>query len=213
MNESDRLAYALKGLSVLRHDVRNLLASAEILADRMAKSEDDRLAKAGPMLVDQMRRTVALGVAAGELASIDRGEADAVDLAAAAAQGLESEGIGDGVDAAGLEGHAVRADPAHVARILGALAINGLALADEGHVAFEAAREGDAVRVTTRCVGVVPGYAQEKLLEPYGGAKRRGGTGLGLPIARLMAEENGGTLTLEETSEAGTVFALVLPAA
>ena len=213
MTETERLALALKGLSVLRHDVRNLMASVEIIADRMTASEDERLRKAGPMLVESMQRTVALGVAAGELASIAVQAPEAVDLAAAAAQGLEGEGVTGGVETGGLDGLRVRAEPAHVARMLGAIGVNGLALGDPGAVAFEGAREDDAVVVRARCAGEVPPYAREKVLDPYGGAKRRGGTGLGLPIARLMAEENGGTLTLEETGEAGTVFVLRLPAA
>ena len=213
MTESERLALALKGLSVLRHDVRNLMASVEIIAERMASSGDERLAKAAPMLTDSMRRTVELGVAAGELASIAVEAPATVALAEAARRGLEGEGVTGGVETGGLEGLAVRAEPRHVERMLGAIGVNGLALGEPGGVVFEAAREGDAVVVRARCRGQVPGYAREKVLVPYGGAKRRGGTGLGLPIARLMAEENGGSLTLEETSEAGTVFALRLPAA
>ena len=217
MNESERLALALKGLSVLRHDVRNLMASVEIIAHRMEASGDERLAKAGPMLVESMQRTVELGVAAGELATIEAQAPEAVNLGAAARRGLEAGNVmadaGGGIDAGGLEGLTVRADPAHVERMLGALAVNGLALADPGRVVFEGSREGDAVLVRVRCEGHVPDYAKDKVLTPYGGAKRRGGTGLGLPVARLMAEENGGSLVMEETGGGGTVFALRLPAA
>ena len=213
MTDEERLAYALKGLSVLRHDVRNLMASVEIIADRMRKSEDERLAKAAPMLVDSMRRTVELGVAAGELASVQVGTPERVALVAAAARALDDSAQRDAtaVDTAGLGDHAVRATPAHVDRMLGALIDNGLALADPGHVALHAEADGDAVVVTARCAGQVPDYAREKLFVPYGGAKRRGGTGLGLPIARIMAEAAGGTATLRETGEDGTVFALRLP--
>jgi two-component system, OmpR family, sensor kinase len=41
---------------------------------------------------------------------------------------------------------------------------------------------------------------------------RSQGAGLGLPIARWIAEAHGGTLTLEETSGSGSCFAVSLPA-
>jgi signal transduction histidine kinase len=43
-------------------------------------------------------------------------------------------------------------------------------------------------------------------------ARRDGGTGLGLPIARDIVEHHGGTLTLPETAS-GTTFVMTLPAA
>ena len=37
------------------------------------------------------------------------------------------------------------------------------------------------------------------------------GTGLGLSIGRAIAEQHGGTLTLEHSSTAGSTFLLMLP--
>jgi len=37
------------------------------------------------------------------------------------------------------------------------------------------------------------------------------GAGLGLPIARWIAEAHGGTLSLESTGPTGSVFAAILP--
>src|SRR5262245_1034416 len=42
-------------------------------------------------------------------------------------------------------------------------------------------------------------------------SSRKGGTGLGLPTARRVAEEHGGTLDFETETGKGTDFALVLP--
>ena len=41
---------------------------------------------------------------------------------------------------------------------------------------------------------------------------RSQGAGLGLPIARWIAEAHGGTLVLESTGPSGTCFAVTLPA-
>jgi two-component system OmpR family sensor kinase len=43
-------------------------------------------------------------------------------------------------------------------------------------------------------------------------SRRNGGAGLGLPIARWIAELHGGTLVLESSSRAGSTFRIELPA-
>jgi len=44
-------------------------------------------------------------------------------------------------------------------------------------------------------------------------ARRGAGAGLGLPIARWIAEAHGGTLELEESGSEGSTFRIVLPTA
>ena len=58
--------------------------------------------------------------------------------------------------------------------------------------------------------GVGPGEDPEHLFEPYVSG-RASGTGLGLPIARTLAEANGGTLRLSERAGGGCEAALTLP--
>lgn len=63
--------------------------------------------------------------------------------------------------------------------------------------------------------GIPPGEL-EKVFEPYfrveaSRARHTGGTGLGLPIARAIAESHGGTLTLSSAAGAGLTATLCLP--
>ena len=58
----------------------------------------------------------------------------------------------------------------------------------------------------------LPPRAREHLFEPFEGSGRSGGTGLGLVIARELAEAHGATLVLTDASE-GTCFELTLPRA
>jgi signal transduction histidine kinase len=56
----------------------------------------------------------------------------------------------------------------------------------------------------------------DRALQPFGQAKAattrtHGGTGLGLPIAKGLAEAHGGTLVIESRPEQGTVVRVVLP--
>jgi signal transduction histidine kinase len=78
------------------------------------------------------------------------------------------------------------------------------ALADDGHVVIDVADEG-------------PGIAPEDrqlIFEKFGrssGGNAKPGTGLGLFIARSIAEAHGGTLDVESVPERGSVFRLELP--
>ncbi len=61
--------------------------------------------------------------------------------------------------------------------------------------------------------GVRPEHAK-RIFEPFFTTKPEGqGTGLGLSICYQIAEEHGGTITLEPTAERGACFVLELPAA
>jgi signal transduction histidine kinase len=71
--------------------------------------------------------------------------------------------------------------------------------------------EGDGARVDVIDTG--PGIAEdirERVWEVYFSGKK-GGTGLGLPTARRIAEEHGGSLTFETEPAKGTDFILRLP--
>jgi signal transduction histidine kinase len=57
----------------------------------------------------------------------------------------------------------------------------------------------------------LPERARSYLFQPFAGSGRRGGVGLGLAIARELAQAHGGDLDLVETGVSGTVFELRLP--
>ena len=206
-DDAERLALALQALSVVRHDLRNLLASVTILADRMQASGDERLAKAAPLLLASMERTVALGVRSGQLA-----EAAAAGPTASPVTGALAVADPDGRARAEGAETSVKADPAQLGVILAELLANAFAASEAVHVAVEA--RGPRVQLRVRDEGGgIPDYAVADLFTPFKGAKRRDGTGLGLPIAARLARLNGGTLTLEETGPGGTTFLLELPSA
>jgi signal transduction histidine kinase len=56
----------------------------------------------------------------------------------------------------------------------------------------------------------IPASVRETLFDPFVTAGKPNGTGLGLTLARRIAEEHGGSVRLEESNPEGTVFTLSL---
>jgi two-component system NtrC family sensor kinase len=71
----------------------------------------------------------------------------------------------------------------------------------------------DEVIITVRDNGPgIPDAVRARLFEPFVSSKGQRGTGLGLAVARKIAERHGGRLDVVESSRSGTAFALTLPA-
>ena len=113
----------------------------------------------------------------------------------------------------------VETDPEKVLQILRNLGTNAVKFTDTGEVRIEVAAEGDRrlVRVADTGIGISRAN-QERIFEPFwqveqSNRREVGGTGLGLSVARRMAELLGGTLTLDSAPGRGSTFTLSLPAA
>ncbi|MBN2194662.1 MAG: HAMP domain-containing histidine kinase [Polyangiaceae bacterium] len=106
----------------------------------------------------------------------------------------------------------VRADPRKVRQILVNLLQNAIEASPPGttiRVDLLAYAEGVRVRITDQGPGLAPGLA-ERLFEPGVTTKPRG-SGFGLTVARGLAEQHGGAVTLESTEGQGCVATLRLP--
>jgi two-component system heavy metal sensor histidine kinase CusS len=88
----------------------------------------------------------------------------------------------------------------------------------EGRVVVEWSDHGDTVEIRVSDEGEgVPVSLRERIFEPFvragtKGARSRGGTGLGLGIAREIARSHGGDIALGD-GEGGATFVITLPAA
>ena len=87
--------------------------------------------------------------------------------------------------------------------------------ADELIVSTQTQRAAaDGAEICIQIMDTGPGIDDalaRRIFEPYFSTKRSG-TGLGLPTARRIAEEHGGTLTVHAEPGRGTAFTLKLPA-
>jgi signal transduction histidine kinase len=79
-----------------------------------------------------------------------------------------------------------------------------IALSNGSAIAIDVADQG----------GGIPAADRERIFDRFvqiDRSRRGSGSGLGLPIARWIAEAHGGSLTLESSSESGSTFRVVLP--
>jgi signal transduction histidine kinase len=116
---------------------------------------------------------------------------------------------------------ALWADRRALVQILLNLLSNALKFSDpETHVTVRATLDPDGrprLSVSDRGIGIERGEI-DKVLQPFGQvesahARRYQGTGLGLTIARSLAQLHGGALEIDSTPGEGTTIALILPAA
>ena len=112
---------------------------------------------------------------------------------------------------------AIRGDRARLRQVLGNLIENAVKYSPEGgEVRVSAAAGNGAVRIAVRDAGPgIPRDQQALIFEKFGRADVEGGskpgTGLGLFIARSIAEAHGGSLAVNSGAEPGATFTLTLP--
>lgn len=107
-------------------------------------------------------------------------------------------------------------DRRRIRQIMLNLVSNAAKFTDTGSITLTLARDGDDVLFSVKDTG--PGIAPEDHEEIFrtfhqtrNGLRKGGGTGLGLPISRRLAEIHGGTLLLESELGAGATFIVRLP--
>jgi signal transduction histidine kinase len=226
LNSRARLAALGEGVAKINHDLRNMLTSAQIASERLAALKDPKVSQALPRLERALDRAVKLAAdvlaygksepAAPETQTVSL--AEALDEAAAEAR-LPDSGVRfvSKVSAADR----VTADPDQLHRILVNLLRNARQAIEhqEGRttpgrieVSLEAVGGSSLIRVSDNGPGV-PERIRERLFQPFAGSGRPDSTGLGLAIARELAQGHGGELGLSVTGAEGTVFELRLPGA
>jgi signal transduction histidine kinase len=218
-----RLAALGEAVAKINHDLRNMLTSAQIASERLASSGDPRVAQALPRLERALNRALTL---ASNVLAFGRSEEPPPDLrptpvraaleAAAEDAGLTSGGVR--LQTAVDPLLTVRADPDQLHRVLVNLlknareAIEAEALGGVGRVEASVATTAESLVIRLADDGPgLPERARTHLFRPFAGSARRGGVGLGLAIARELAQAHGGDVSLVETGPRGTVFEVRLP--
>jgi signal transduction histidine kinase len=226
LRQKERLAQLGGAVAKISHDLRNILTTAQLFADRIETSVDPLVARAAPKLVNSISRavnlcesTLAFGKAEEPPPRLER-----LALRPLAEEVAESEGLaGEGSEAqlvaclvdvpAGLT---IRADGEQLFRVISNLVRNARQAIDAtgkaGTVEISGG-EGDSewwIRVGDTGPGL-PAKAKEHLFAAFQGGARKGGTGLGLAIAAELIRGHGGKLELSRSDAEGTEFLIHLP--
>lgn len=114
----------------------------------------------------------------------------------------------------------VRGDRSQLLRLVQNLVANALRYhhpdrPPEIAIAAETTPEGVILSVTDNGIGIAPEHFERifQVFQRVAGRRDDGGTGIGLAVARRIAERHGGTLTVASVPGDGSVFRLFLPAA
>ncbi|MCK0142621.1 HAMP domain-containing sensor histidine kinase [Aliiroseovarius sp. F20344] len=223
LRQKERLAQLGGAVARISHDLRNVLTTAQLFADRMEGSNDPMVKRVVPKLLNSISRAVSL---CENTLAFGKAEEPApslgwVNLADLAGDIFDSERLSAGEhDLSFAEdipmGLTLRADPEQLYRVLSNLVRNArqaiVASGKPGEIALQAF-ETDAdwqIRVVDTGPGL-PKNAREHLFQPFAGTNRKGGSGLGMAIAAELVRGHGGTLDLERTDEDGTAFLVTLP--
>ena len=219
-----RLAALGEAVAKINHDLRNMLTSAQIASERLAALKDPKVSQALPRLERALDRAVRLAtdVLAYGKTQEPAPEARVLALSPAVEAAAEEARLSDtGVRLVNAvrKDDRVSADPDQLHRILVNLLRNAREAIEHhqgrtapGEVRVSLTEEDGAslVRVADNGPGV-PDRARERLFQPFAGSSRPEGAGLGLAIARELAQGHGGDLALAESGPAGSVFLLRLP--
>ncbi|MGB8812266.1 MAG: HAMP domain-containing sensor histidine kinase [Paracoccaceae bacterium] len=222
LRQKERLAQLGGAVAKISHDLRNILTTAQLFADRIEHSADPVVARAAPKLVGSISRavslcesTLAFGKAEEHPPHLSR-----VSLRRLADDVAEGEALSPVSEPACLidipASLMIRADAEQLYRVLSNLVRNARqaieATGQPGTIEI-AGGEDEAdwwIRVGDTGPGLPP-KAREHLFTAFQGGTRKGGSGLGLAISAELIRGHGGRLDLERSDAEGTEFIIRLP--
>ncbi len=221
--QKNRLAQIGLAVSKINHDLRNMLANAQLISDRLGASRDPTVQTFAPKLIASLDR--AINFCNGTL-KFGRAEEAAPRRELMLLAPLVEE-VGDGLGLPREDGVLwkididqrlrVDADRDHLFRVLSNLVRNAIQAIESqgagtgGEIAVAARREGRRVLIDVRDTGpgVLP-RARQNLFKPFQGSTKKNGSGLGLAIAHELVAAHGGELTLLDTPS-GAAFRIDMP--
>ena len=210
LREQRHLADLGLAVSKINHDLRNMLASAQLFSDRLGSLPDPNVQRFAPKLIAALDRAIAY---CQSTLAYGRAREDAPARRLLALDRL----VDDVAEVMGLKGHAtihfenrvpagleIDADPDQLFRVLVNLCRNAVQALESDlgpavvrRLTVSAARDNGTVTIRVEDTGPgVPAAARAHLFRAFQGSVRPGGTGLGLAIAAELVRAHGGSIAL-----------------
>ena len=221
LREKARLANVGLAVSKINHDLRNMLASAQIVSDRLATVADPTVQHFAPRLIRALDRAITLCTntikyGRSEEAPPKRAPFGLRPLISEVSEALGLEEMrGIKVTVSVPQELDIYADRSQIYRVLANLIRNSVEALREagsgGVIEIGARREGSTaiLRVADNGPGV-PASVRANLFKAFQTAAKANGSGLGLVIAAELVRANGGGIALEDSAR-GASFVVQLP--
>jgi signal transduction histidine kinase len=221
LQQREHLAALGTAVAKIQHDLRNILATAQLASDRLANSQDPAVKLLAPRLMQSIDRAIALATNTLKYgrAAERPPQKEALLLLPIAEEAMHAAlaaGTGGVMWTNAFDATLkVDADGEQLLRILlniGRNAVQALDGRADASIRVDAQRQknGVAIDITDNGPGV-PEAVLPSLFEPFSRRGRSEGSGLGLALARELARAQGGDVSVLKTGAEGTVFRLTLP--
>jgi len=222
LQQKNRLAQLGLAVSKINHDLRNMLASAQLMSDRLASLPDPTVQRFAPKLIASLDRAINFCNSSLEFGRAQ--EAPPRREVFALAPLIEEVGEGLDLPRPGIDWQVhmepslhIDADREYLYRILNNICRNAVQALESrdgdvgGWISVSAARQGRRVAIDLTDNGPgVPERARANLFRAFQGGVRKGGSGLGLAIAAELVAALGGTIKLGSGSN-GAAFRIEIP--
>ena len=221
-HQKNRLAQLGLAVSKINHDLRNMLASAQLISDRLSALPDPTVQKFAPKLIASLDRAISfcndtLKFGRAEEATPHREVFPLKPLVEDVVDGLISKNGSIHWSINIDETLNIDADRDHIYRVLSNICRNAVqalkfqASTKSGKIKIKGWRDHGSTHIEIRDNGPgLPERARKNLFQPFQGSGRKGGSGLGLVIAHELVTAHGGKLELLDTTN-GTAFAIEIP--
>jgi signal transduction histidine kinase len=225
LQQKSRLAALGLAVSKINHDLRNLLSSAQLFSDRLARLPDPTVQRFAPKLVNALQRAIAFCQSTLSYGQAQEPPPDrrSVALEPLAAEVRETLGLGPEAPIRWITAVErslfIDADPDQLHRVILNITRNAVQALEarapndpvRDQIRFTGRREGAVVVIEISDTG--PGLserARAHLFEAFSGSTRAGGTGLGLAIAAELVRAHSGEIRLVDGT-IGATFRISVP--
>jgi signal transduction histidine kinase len=225
LNQKSRLASLGLAVSKINHDLRNLLASAQLFSDQLSTLPDPKVQRFAPKLMLALERAIAFCQSTLSYGAAKEPPPVRKRIAVEPLVEEVHEALGLSLDVpirwivAIEKDLVVDADHDQLFRVLMNVTRNSVqSLEAQGthdpardQIRITGRREGSVVVLEISDTGPgVPERAREHLFQAFQGSARAGGTGLGLAIAAELVRAHGGEIHLIPGT-IGATFRMTIP--